>query len=322
MESSVQTVSAGNNFTCVLVQGNLWCWGANDSCELGRGQDSAADPTPVLVNVGINATLTDLSCGYMFCTARRDNGDILTWGSHTHGKLGVNTASPSARPARRRTSGASCTPSPAGSTAARWTPRGSPTVGDTTSTANSETAPTRKGSNPPRSSPPVCSTCPWIWAWVTPARSTSTGASGVGEPTSAERTGPGTVPRSSPATARPGLRPSPAGASGSRPALSLPAPSWREGACTAGDRTGRVSWAPATSSCTTFRRPSWPRSCTAFVFEHTKDPAKGSETGEVNYSSQEGSNGAGTRRNFEETTTSARRSGSEPTVNGSRRVAP
>jgi len=98
VQGEIDAVSAGNNFTCVLSQGDLWCWGSNDYCELGRGSASIADATPVRVNLGPGTALTDLSCGYMFCVARSDAGAVLSWGSHTYGKLGMNVTSPVCSP--------------------------------------------------------------------------------------------------------------------------------------------------------------------------------------------------------------------------------
>lgn len=100
IEGELVVVSAGSDFTCALVQGNLWCWGDNETCQLGRGEASSIpDYTPVQVSVGINATLSHLSCGEMFCLARDQfNGQILSWGYHGDGRLGVNRTTPLCTP--------------------------------------------------------------------------------------------------------------------------------------------------------------------------------------------------------------------------------
>lgn len=59
-----QMLSAGQGFTCALVQGSGWCWGEGGSGQLGDGT-SASSAVPVAVAAGATggAALTDVDAG-------------------------------------------------------------------------------------------------------------------------------------------------------------------------------------------------------------------------------------------------------------------
>ena len=97
------SVSAGYYHTCgVTVTGDAYCWGQNDSGQLGDG--STTDRlTPVLVAGGLSfnsvSAAIDHTCGV---TA---TGDAYCWGQNDYGQLGDGSTAWSAPPVRVESSG-------------------------------------------------------------------------------------------------------------------------------------------------------------------------------------------------------------------------
>jgi len=90
-------VAVGGGFSCVLREdGGVECWGKNDMGQLGNGstQDSGL-PQPVLVdsqNGLVPLTgVVQLSAGWEFACALRDNGTVWCWGANDAGQLGTGT---------------------------------------------------------------------------------------------------------------------------------------------------------------------------------------------------------------------------------------
>ena len=83
--SDVTSVSAGDNHTCALIKGGLYCWGSNTYGELGDG--SSIDkyiPTQVFpVNTGMSAVI---SGGNHTCSIFK--GELWCWGYNGEGQLG------------------------------------------------------------------------------------------------------------------------------------------------------------------------------------------------------------------------------------------
>ncbi len=90
-------ISAGYSHTCgVATNGSAYCWGANESGELGDnavGQDS---PTPVLVSGGL--TFASISAGGVYSCGVTTGGAGYCWGSNGYGVLGDGTTNDSSTP--------------------------------------------------------------------------------------------------------------------------------------------------------------------------------------------------------------------------------
>lgn len=84
---SVVQVAAGGNFTCVLTAGDgVWCWGANDSGQLGRsaGQDMVSP-----LRVAGLGEVKQLAAGESHVCALLTDNRVKCWGNNEYGQLGL-----------------------------------------------------------------------------------------------------------------------------------------------------------------------------------------------------------------------------------------
>lgn len=81
-----RAVATGAEHTCaVTIDGQAYCWGANDQGQLGRGsQDSGLVP----VAVAGGQRYTALAAGARFTCALDADGGVWCWGSNAQGQLG------------------------------------------------------------------------------------------------------------------------------------------------------------------------------------------------------------------------------------------
>jgi alpha-tubulin suppressor-like RCC1 family protein len=84
--TDVIALVAGGDFACAEdAKGNIWCWGSNDSGQLGNGTIGGSSATPVMVkNLGFPSTLAlGQAHGCAF-------GPLVAscWGDNTYGQLG------------------------------------------------------------------------------------------------------------------------------------------------------------------------------------------------------------------------------------------
>ncbi len=90
-------VAAGEAFACALrADGSVWCWGANDSAQLGHAPNMTADtmcnksvvcnPTPSRVMGGA----VHITAGANFGCAVTTAGQVSCWGANSVGQLGHN----------------------------------------------------------------------------------------------------------------------------------------------------------------------------------------------------------------------------------------
>lgn len=90
-------LSAGYAHTCgVTTAGAAYCWGADESGELGNGAYGQSSATPVLVTGGL--TFASVSAGGVFTCGVTTAGAGYCWGSNAYGVLGNGTTDDSATP--------------------------------------------------------------------------------------------------------------------------------------------------------------------------------------------------------------------------------
>ncbi|GIE72882.1 hypothetical protein Apa02nite_089900 [Actinoplanes palleronii] len=122
-------VSAASNYSCGLAgDGGAYCWGSNDSGQLGDG--STADKlSPVAVDAPSGVTFTQLDAGYTNACGLGSDDAVYCWGTNDHGQLGdggtTNQSSPVAVPLFAPASSPSPTPSPSPSATPSPAPGGS-----------------------------------------------------------------------------------------------------------------------------------------------------------------------------------------------------
>ena len=75
--------------TCALLEnGTISCWGRNGSGQLGTGQSTEGDISPIPVAVQNITDATAISTGEEHTCALREGGTISCWGNNFGGKLG------------------------------------------------------------------------------------------------------------------------------------------------------------------------------------------------------------------------------------------
>ena len=82
-----RSISAGRQHTCAIDPGGSgWCWGANDSGQLGDGTFQDRD---VPGRVRLPRRLSNISAGRAHSCATDASGTVLCWGSNDHGQSGA-----------------------------------------------------------------------------------------------------------------------------------------------------------------------------------------------------------------------------------------
>jgi alpha-tubulin suppressor-like RCC1 family protein len=94
----VAEVSTTGTHTCARsIDGMLWCWGSNDSGELGDGTTTDSATPLKVAPLGANVRQVSTSPGGHTC-ARLTDGTAWCWGRNDSGQLGDSTTSQSATP--------------------------------------------------------------------------------------------------------------------------------------------------------------------------------------------------------------------------------
>jgi alpha-tubulin suppressor-like RCC1 family protein len=97
--TSVVQISGGDTICAVLSDGSVWCWGGNNSGQLGNGtvgSSTDANPTPTQVQ-GLPAA-AQVSVGGGSVCAVLQSGNVSCWGSNLEGILGVHSLTPTPTP--------------------------------------------------------------------------------------------------------------------------------------------------------------------------------------------------------------------------------
>ncbi|HVY40069.1 MAG TPA: hypothetical protein VHM31_19150 [Polyangia bacterium] len=96
-ESAAPTVAAGYSHACAIrTDRTLWCWGANDSGQLGDGTTTSR-PLPVQVTA-LGPTVVEVSVGDLYTCARKFDHTLWCWGNNVSGQLGNGTTADSLTP--------------------------------------------------------------------------------------------------------------------------------------------------------------------------------------------------------------------------------
>jgi alpha-tubulin suppressor-like RCC1 family protein len=90
-------VSSGGKHACAIGQdGSLWCWGSNDTGELGLGKDKAGKNQPP-TRVGAEVGWTEVAAGWEHTCGIRE-GKLFCWGRNDQGQLGIGSNADSPTP--------------------------------------------------------------------------------------------------------------------------------------------------------------------------------------------------------------------------------
>ena len=87
--SDLAVVSAGQNHSCVILQGTLSCWGSNANGQLGSG-DGTSYRAPFVI--GKDRDWVDVSLGARHSCGLRAPGALYCWGDNSQAQLGMGGA--------------------------------------------------------------------------------------------------------------------------------------------------------------------------------------------------------------------------------------
>jgi alpha-tubulin suppressor-like RCC1 family protein len=91
LDPHVVAVRAGVYSTCALEKnGTVWCWGQNQSGQLGATTGVTTQPTPVQVTLPASPPVQSIDVGDLFACALDTSGALRCWGDDTYGELGVS----------------------------------------------------------------------------------------------------------------------------------------------------------------------------------------------------------------------------------------
>lgn len=93
-----RVIATGWVHTCVLFEGDVYCWGDNEHGQLGNGT-STDSSSPVLVS-GLPSDIVEVSATGYFTCALAASGQIWCWGQNTFGQLGDRTTETRRAPVR------------------------------------------------------------------------------------------------------------------------------------------------------------------------------------------------------------------------------
>jgi hypothetical protein len=85
----VELVAGGDDHTCAVVAGELYCWGSAAEGRLGTGA-AASSPTPL--RVGADSDWIDLRLGHNHACARKSDRSLHCWGANGAGQTGLGGA--------------------------------------------------------------------------------------------------------------------------------------------------------------------------------------------------------------------------------------
>lgn len=102
LDQNVTKISMGIYHACVIISGEVYCWGNNNNGELGRGNTnggSSPRTTPEKV-LSLGSNIVDLWSGYYGSCAKNSDGEVFCWGRNTEKQLTNDTATLFSTPIR------------------------------------------------------------------------------------------------------------------------------------------------------------------------------------------------------------------------------
>ncbi|MFW6079901.1 MAG: Ig-like domain-containing protein, partial [Gemmatimonadota bacterium] len=86
-------IAAGADHTCAIGAADslAYCWGANESGQLGDGNMPTDAPSPVQVSGGTKYVYLEAGAAHT-CAVEADTGDVECWGANDRGQLGDDNA--------------------------------------------------------------------------------------------------------------------------------------------------------------------------------------------------------------------------------------
>ena len=86
-------IAAGEYYICgIRTDGTLWCWGGNDSGQLGIGSDTGQDLPRQVTTPAAGGWASIAGGSYHTCAIRTD-GTLWCWGNNDSGQLGTGSES-------------------------------------------------------------------------------------------------------------------------------------------------------------------------------------------------------------------------------------
>jgi alpha-tubulin suppressor-like RCC1 family protein len=100
---TVEAVATGNNHSCAIAGGAVYCWGANGSGQLGNGTST---PSSTAVMIPTLSGIVEIDSAGDFTCARNGGGGVNCWGYGDEGQLGNDSSNGSSTPVVAIASGA------------------------------------------------------------------------------------------------------------------------------------------------------------------------------------------------------------------------
>lgn len=90
---NISAISAGDRHTCAIADGKIYCWGANESGQLGNGSyDNSNTPVPIKTVPEVKGGFVSISAGANHtCANSTINNIVYCWGSNASGQIGNGT---------------------------------------------------------------------------------------------------------------------------------------------------------------------------------------------------------------------------------------
>ncbi len=85
--TQISEISLGNEWTCVISNNDVYCWGSNSDGQIGQGSSGGSVTTPTLLNLGPNVDAVRIELGQNHACAISSDGDVYCWGKNNAGQV-------------------------------------------------------------------------------------------------------------------------------------------------------------------------------------------------------------------------------------------